>query len=100
LEQYDRAMVQGLRFDWLTFDEGYGGKPEFLRELSARKQSWVAEVPKSVCGWVKPPRVTERPHRTKRRGRRWHRLEGVRPCSGACRIDFSTFGRGLPDGGA
>jgi len=35
LEQYDRAMVQGLRFDWLTFDEGYGGKPESLRELSA-----------------------------------------------------------------
>jgi len=35
LEQYERAMVQGLRFDWLTFDEGYGGKPEFLRELSA-----------------------------------------------------------------
>jgi len=25
-----------LCFDWLTFDEGYGGKPEFLREVSAR----------------------------------------------------------------
>jgi len=69
LEQYDRAVVQGLRFDWLTFDEGYGSKPEFLRGLSARKQLWVAEVPKSVCGWLKPPRVTERPYRTNPKGR-------------------------------
>ena len=26
----------GVAFDWLTFDEGYGGKPEFLRELAGR----------------------------------------------------------------
>lgn len=69
LEQYDRAVAGGLRFDWLTFDEGYGGKPEFLRELTARGQSWVAEVPKSTCGWLVEPRVTERPYRTKPLGR-------------------------------
>ena len=69
LEQYDRAVANGVRFDWLTFDEGYGSKPEFLKELSARKQVWVAEVPKSVCGWLKRPRVTERSYRTSRRGR-------------------------------
>ena len=32
LEQYDRAVKSGLRFDWMTFDEGYGGKPESLVE--------------------------------------------------------------------
>ena len=69
LEQYDRAVANGVRFDWLTFDEGYGSKPEFMQELSARKQRWVAEVPKSVCGWPTMPRVTERPYRTSRRGR-------------------------------
>ena len=25
---------------WMTFDEGYGGKPESLREFTARHQSW------------------------------------------------------------
>ena len=38
LELYDRAVANGLRFDWLTFDEGYGSKPEFLRELTGRGQ--------------------------------------------------------------
>ena len=36
LELYDRATGNGLHFDWMTFDEGYGSKPDFLRELSAR----------------------------------------------------------------
>lgn len=69
LEQYDRAVANGVRFDWLTFDEGYGSKPEFLQELTSRQQLWVAEVPKSVCGWLACPRVTERPYRTSPRGR-------------------------------
>ena len=38
LELYDRARGNGVVFDWLAFDEGYGGKPEFLREMDARKQ--------------------------------------------------------------
>ena len=25
----DRAAANGVRFDWLTFDEGYVGKPKF-----------------------------------------------------------------------
>src|SRR3984893_13610967 len=51
LELCDGARGNGLRFDWLTFDEGYGGKPELLRELAARDQRDVAEVPRSVSGW-------------------------------------------------
>jgi SRSO17 transposase len=69
LELYDRALANGLHFDWLTFDEGYGGKPEFLREVAARRQNYVAEVPRSFTGWLKPPRVVTRPYHRGRRGR-------------------------------
>ena len=69
LELYDRAKANGLRFDWATFDEGYGGKPEFLRELTARGQSFVGEVPRNFMGWIDPPRVVARPYHKHRRGR-------------------------------
>ena len=69
LELYDRAIGNGLRFDWTTFDEGYGGKPEFLRGLSARGQKFVAEAPRNFMGWIKPPRVVTRPYHKNRRGR-------------------------------
>ena len=69
LELYDRAVGNGLHFDWLTFDEGYGGKPEFLRELSARRQKFVGEVPRNFMGWIKAPRVVTRPYRKHGRGR-------------------------------
>ena len=87
LELYDRAVANGVHFDWLTFDEGYGSKPEYLRELTSRQQSYVAEVPRSMTGWLKPPRVVTRPyHRNGRgRGRSVPRLaSGSRP---ARRID-------------
>jgi SRSO17 transposase len=69
LELYDRALANGVQFDWLTFDEGYGGKPEFLREVAARQQNYVAEVPRSFTGWLKAPRVVTRPYHRGRRGR-------------------------------
>jgi SRSO17 transposase len=69
LELYDRAIANGLAFEWLTFDEGYGGKPDFLRGLSARRQQFVGEVPCSFTGWLKAPRVVTRPYHRHRRGR-------------------------------
>lgn len=75
LDLYDRAWANGVRFDWLTVDEGYGGKPEFLRELNARGQLFVAEVPTNFTGWIRKPRVTARPYRRGRgRGRKTPRL--------------------------
>jgi DDE superfamily endonuclease len=41
----DRAGANGWRFDWLTFDEGYGGKPDFLRRLDLAGVRYVGEVP-------------------------------------------------------
>ena len=87
LEQYDRAVANGLRFEWLTFDEHYGGKPEFLRELSARGQQWVAEVPKNVCGWLTRPHVTTQPRRRRLGGRRPTKPRLVRGQAPARRVD-------------
>jgi SRSO17 transposase len=60
LELLDRALTNGIGLEWLTFDEHYGGKPEFLRELSRRQQRYVAEVPKNVVGWLRKPEVATR----------------------------------------
>ena len=81
LELFDRARGNGVVFDWLSFDEGYGGKPEFLREVDRRKQRFVAEVPTTFTGWIHEPRVTERPFRHARgRGRKTPRTTaGSRP---------------------
>ncbi|MBV9379431.1 MAG: IS701 family transposase [Streptosporangiaceae bacterium] len=47
LEELDRARANGVAFDWLTFDEGYGDKPGFLQGLGNRHLAYVGEVPKS-----------------------------------------------------
>jgi SRSO17 transposase len=45
LELLARAEVNDWQFDWLTFDEGYGGKPDFLRGLDVAGVQYVGEVP-------------------------------------------------------
>ena len=81
LELFDRARNNGVTFDWETFDEGYGGKPKFLREMDGREQHFVGEVPTTFTGWIHGPRVTKRPfRRAKGRGRKTPRiLSGSRP---------------------
>ncbi len=55
LELFDRARNNGATFDWLTFDEGYGGKPAYLRELHSRKQRYVGEVPTTSSAVIGQP---------------------------------------------
>ncbi len=62
LSQYQRAVSNGVRFAWLTFDEGYGGKPPFLRALDGLNQNYVAEVPVNFHVWTRPPQVLHRRH--------------------------------------
>lgn len=69
LELYDRAVANGVTFRYLVFDEGYGGKPEFLREVHRRGQPYVAEVPRTFTGWLTAPQTTERPYHRSGRGR-------------------------------
>lgn len=70
LEQYRRAVANGVRFAWLIFDEGYGGKGPFLRELEGLGQNYVAEVPVSFPVWTRRPAVLYRATaRDRRQGR-------------------------------
>ena len=46
-EQLVRLDGRGVKFDWLTFDEGYGSKVPFLSALSLVGQRFVGEVPVS-----------------------------------------------------
>ena len=45
LDQWIRLKKNGVTFDWLTFDEGYGSKVPFLWVLGQLGQKFVAEVP-------------------------------------------------------
>jgi SRSO17 transposase len=63
LEQLDRALANGIRFDWFTFDEGYGDKPGYLQGLDNRQQRYVGEVPKSFRCFGHPPRRGQKANR-------------------------------------
>lgn len=46
-DQLMRLAGNGVHFDWLAFDEGYGSKVPFLRLLDAAGRRFVGEVPVS-----------------------------------------------------
>jgi SRSO17 transposase len=69
IEQIRRARVNGVRFAWMTFDEGYGGKPPFLRSLDEIGQNYIGEVPASFTAWTTCPQVLYREHASRRMGR-------------------------------
>ena len=55
LEQIARVMAEGLRFDYVTFDEEYGKVPEFFFGLDRLGQKAIGEVPANFRVWVRPP---------------------------------------------
>jgi SRSO17 transposase len=63
LRQVLRARANGIGLDWLTFDEGYGDKPGFLRDLDRQGVPYVGEVPKSFRCFTAPPAPGEKGHR-------------------------------------
>jgi len=69
LELHARARENGVTFDWLSFDEGYGSKPLYLQGLDDREQLFVGEVPTTFSCWIKAPAVTDRPYQRGGRGR-------------------------------
>jgi len=62
LELLDRAVANGVKLPWLTFDEGYGLVPEFHAELDRRGQWYVGEVPRNFHGWCQRPRPLHKNH--------------------------------------
>ena len=69
LELYDRSVAEGVKFPWITADEGYGSKPGFLEGLDQRHQKFVLEVPRTFSVWEKTPEITEQSYRRGGRGR-------------------------------
>ena len=57
LEEVARAIANGLKLDWLTFDEYYGSKPAFLEELDAQPgMYYVGEIPRNFRCLATRPR--------------------------------------------
>ena len=63
LRQVFDALAAGIALGWLTFDEGYGDKPGFLRGLDALGVPYVGEVPRSFRCFGAPPRAGQPGHR-------------------------------------
>ena len=55
-EQVRHALANGLRFDFFTFDEGYGKDPSFLFELEKLGQLYVGEIPANFRCWPTKPK--------------------------------------------
>ncbi len=78
LERHDRATKNGIEFKWSIFDEGYGGKPEFLRRLDAREQLFIGGVPCALRAWTKRPRTTLKPGKRGRKRIKARLVKGER----------------------
>lgn len=63
LELYARAKSNGIHFEWLTFDEWYGAKPQFLDAMVRDNQKFVGEIHQNHRVWEKKPNVASRPYR-------------------------------------
>jgi len=68
IEQIERVMSEGLRFDYVTFDEEYGKVPAFIYELDRLGQKAIGEVPANFRVWVRRPACTS--HRAEHASRR------------------------------
>jgi SRSO17 transposase len=84
LDLIQTALRDGVRFGWLTFDEGYGNTPAFLLALQNLGQRYVAEVPKDTRGWLTEPAVLQKgAYQGMGRPRRYPRLsqKSLPPCT-------------------
>jgi SRSO17 transposase len=68
-----------VRHGWVTFDEGYGKDPAFLRDLEERDERYVGEIPKNVRGWLQRPAVEEPAPNPKGRSRQKARVAPGEP---------------------
>jgi SRSO17 transposase len=99
LDLLKAALANGLRFSWLTFDEGYGGVREFLEQLQQLGQRYVAEVPKDTQGWLIEPAVLQKgAWRGRDKKRRYPRLskKSLPPCAVENLLRYSPVLRQIP----
>ena len=80
IELVQRALGNGIRFDWIVFDEGYGKDPAFLFDLDALGQTWIGEVPRAFAAGQRSP-STIRSARSSPASRHRTSSAGARPSS-------------------
>jgi SRSO17 transposase len=87
LELWERAVANGIRFEWLTFDEHYGEVPQFLFALDDRGQRYVGEIPPDFTGWLVEPALLHKEHHSRRRRprRRFPRVKAKSPSASRVR---------------
>ena len=64
------AQANGLEFAWVGIDAGYGRDQGFLCWVADRDLGFVADVPKDLLVWEKPPAMNVRPDQLKASGAR------------------------------
>ncbi len=116
LDQIKHAMANGVRFDWLTFDEWYGGKPGFLAALEDLGLLYVTEVPKNLPCYPSLPKYKslQRPFTSKPvesvgkwskpfKGKPWQTIQLARKTLGpqtwqvrAAQVHLARDGKPLP----
>jgi len=81
VELWEHAVANGIRFEWVGADEGYGKVPEFLFHLDDRGQRYVVEVPVIFTGWLVKPELLHKEHHRNGMGRKRHfpRLKAKSP---------------------
>jgi SRSO17 transposase len=99
LQERDRAVANGIHFDYVTFDENYPMNPEFLFALDDRGQHYVGEVKRTYSGWLAQPALLyKRPAGFKGRTGRFPRLKNKssRPVSLENMLAYSPILRKAP----
>jgi len=84
---WEHAVANGIRFEWVGADEGYGRVPEFLFHLDDRGQRYVVEIPVIFTGWIVKPQLLHKEHHPSRMGAKRHfpRLKAKSPSASSVR---------------
>src|SRR5207302_1412445 len=51
----------GVHLAWVTADEWYGQKPDFVHGLEGLGLRFVLEIPKNLMGWLREPKDLDTP---------------------------------------
>jgi SRSO17 transposase len=96
LDQVAWALANGIRVEAWTFDEWYGRDGEFLEGMERLGQNYVGEVPSTLTGWLREPKILVRPTpaQTQKRGRKPRFPRLARKALAACEVrNLVTYSR-------
>jgi len=57
LDLLERALGEGVALKWVTADEDYGRVSAFRDKVAQKELHYVVEVPPSITGWTRRPKV-------------------------------------------